>query len=168
MLLLSRPLRLNFSDCDSNNGATVEDLKAYLKANPTTVQYPISKSVETVDLSVVDQAGNVLLITENGEYIITENGYYIKVGTKYKEKETVLSTFDDITHVTVSSEGLVPTGEITVATKDATDVIEASVMGLRMDDILNSQSTLEGSANAQSDDIDVTMLGTTDIYEQLL
>ena len=43
--------RLNFSDCDSNNGATVEDLKAYLKTNPTTVQYPISKSVKTVDLS---------------------------------------------------------------------------------------------------------------------
>ena len=43
--------RLNFSDCDSNNGATVEDLKAYLKANPTTVQYPISKTIKTVDLS---------------------------------------------------------------------------------------------------------------------
>ena len=48
---LSYFFRLNFSDCDSNNGATVEDLKAYLKANPTTVQYPISKSVKTVDLS---------------------------------------------------------------------------------------------------------------------
>ena len=132
--------RLNFSDCNSNNGATLEDLKAYLKANPTTVQYPISKSVKTVDLSTLDQDG----------------------------KETELSTFDDITHVTVHSEGLIPTGDITVATKDATDVIDASVMSLRMDDILNSQRTLEGSANAQSDDINVTMLGTTDIYEQLL
>ena len=132
--------RLNFSDCDSNNGATVEDLKAYLKANPTTVQYPISSSVKTVELSTLDQDG----------------------------KETELSTFDDITHVITSSEGLIPTGEITVATKDATDVIDAGVMSLRMDDISNSQRTLEGSANAQSDDIDVTMLGTTDVYEQLL
>ena len=52
---LTYSFRLNFSDCDSNNGATVEDLKAYLKANPTTVQYPISKSVKTVDLSILDQ-----------------------------------------------------------------------------------------------------------------
>ena len=132
--------RLNFSDCDSNNGATVEDLKTYLKANPTTVQYPISKSVKTVTLSTRDQDG----------------------------KKTELNTFNDITYVTVSSEGLIPTGEITVATKNAADVIDASVMSLRMDDILNSQRTLEGPANAQSDDIDVAMLGTTDIYEQLL
>jgi hypothetical protein len=47
---LSYSFRLNFSDCNSNNGATVEDLRAYLKANPTTVQYPISKSIKTVDL----------------------------------------------------------------------------------------------------------------------
>ena len=96
--------------------------------------------VKTVDLSTVDQDG----------------------------EETELSTFDDITYVTVSSEELVPTGEITVATKDATDVIDAGIMSLRMDDISNSQTTLEESANAQSDDIDVTMLGVTDIYEQLL
>ena len=57
---LSHYFRLNFSDCNSNDGATVEDLKAYLKANPTTVQYPISKSVKTVDLSVTDQDGNQL------------------------------------------------------------------------------------------------------------
>jgi acyl CoA:acetate/3-ketoacid CoA transferase beta subunit len=157
---------MNFANCNCNQGATVEDLRAYLKANPTTICYPMLEVVKTVDLSVVDQTGNVLLITENRKYIITENGDYIQVGTKYKETE--LSTFDDITHVTVSSEGLVPTGEITVATKDATDVIDAGVMSLRMDDILNSQSTLEESANAQSDDIDVTMLGATDIYEQLL
>ena len=118
-----------------------------------------------VDLSIVDQ-DDVLLILENGEYIITENGDYIKVGIK--GGKTKLKTFDDITHVTVSSEGLIPTGEITVATKNATDVVDASVMSLRMDDILNSQGTLEESANAQSDDIDIAMLGTTDIYEQLL
>lgn len=57
---LSFFFRLNFSDCNSNNGATVEDLRAYLKANPTTVQYPIIKSVETVDLEVVDQNGSII------------------------------------------------------------------------------------------------------------
>ena len=47
---LSHFFRLNFKDCNSNDGATVEDLKAYLKANPTTVQYLIGKSIKTVDL----------------------------------------------------------------------------------------------------------------------
>jgi hypothetical protein len=125
----------------NTKASTVSELRTYLSSNVITLQYPISnESIKTVDLSTLNQ----------------------------NSKETELSTFDDITHVIVSSEELVPTGEITVATKDATDMIEASVMSLRMDDILNSQGTLEGSANAQSDDIDVAMLGTTDIYEQLL
>jgi hypothetical protein len=125
----------------ADSKGSVEKLKQWLSQNPITVQYELAvESVKTVDLSILDQDG----------------------------KETKLSTFDDITHVITSSEELVPTGEITVATKDATDVFDASVMSLRMDDILNSQSTLEESANAQSDDIDVTMLGATDIYEQLL
>ena len=125
----------------ADSEGSVEKLKQWLSQNPITVQYELAtESVKTVDLSTLDQDG----------------------------KETELSTFDDITHVAVSSEGLVPTGEITVATKNATDVADASTMSLRMDDILNSQNTLEGSANTQSDDIDVTMLGATDIYEQLL
>ena len=119
----------------------INQFKQWLSQNPITIQYQLAtESIKTVDLSTVDQDG----------------------------KETELSTFDDITHVTVSSEELVPTGEINVGTKNATDVIDAGIMSLRMDDISNSQSTLEESANAQSDDIDVTMLGVTDIYEQLL
>ena len=130
-----------FNTNDSRYNMSITEFENYLSQNPLIVQYSLIESVKkTVYLSTLDQDG----------------------------KETELSTFDDITHVTVSSEGLVPTGEITVATKNATDVIDASVMSLRMDDILNSQGTLEGSANAQSDDIDVAMLGTTDIYEQLL
>ena len=156
-----------FNTNDSRYNMSITEFKNYLSQNPLIVQYPLAEeTIKTVTLSIVDQDENALLITENGEYIITENGNYINVSTK--SKETELSTFDDITHVTVSSEGLVPTGEITVATKNSTDVVDASVMSLRMDDILNSQETLEGSANTQSDDIDVAMLGTTDIYEQLL
>ena len=71
---LSYDFRLNFSDCNSNNGATVEDLKAYLKANPTTVQYPISKSVKKVDLSIVDQDENAInapLAYKNGHIQVT-------------------------------------------------------------------------------------------------
>ena len=151
----------------SQTDLSIDNFKAKLNTDKPTIQYQLAEPiVKTVDLSTLDQDENVLLILENGEYIITENGDYIKVGTK--GGKTKLKTFNDITHVTVSSEGLVPTGEITVATKNATDVADASVMSLRMDDILNSQRELEGSANAQSDDIDVAMLGTTDIYEQLL
>lgn len=48
-----RVLKTSLSD-DS-----VEGLKAYLQSNPITVQYQfITKSVKTVDLSVVDQDGN--------------------------------------------------------------------------------------------------------------
>lgn len=129
-----------FINVSKTKASTVEEFKNWLSNNNITVQYPLIESVKTVDLSTLDQDG----------------------------KETKLKTFDDITHVTVSSEGLVPTGEITVATKNATDMIDSSVMSLRMNDILKSQSTLEESANAQSDDIDVAMIGTTDIYEQLL
>jgi hypothetical protein len=117
----------------------MEQAKAMMIGSKIQYQFA-TESVKTVDLSTLNQ----------------------------NSKKTELSTFDDITHVTVSSEGLAPKGEITVATKNATDVVDASVMSLRMDDILNSQGTLEGSANTQSDDIDVAMLGTTDIYEQLL
>ena len=151
----------------SQKDLSIDNFKAKLNTDKPTIQYQLAEPiVKTVDLSTLDRNEDILLILENGDYIITENGNYINVSTK--SKETKLSTFDDITHVTVSSEGLIPTGEITVATKNATDVIDASVMSLRMDDILNSQGTLEGSANAQSDDIDIAMLGTTDIYEQLL
>ena len=155
-----------FNTNDSRYNMSITELENYLSQNPLIVQYPLAEeTIKTVTLSISDQ-DDVLLILENGEYIITENGDYIKVGIE--GEKTKLKTFDDIINVTVSSEGLVPTGEITVATKNATDVIDASVMSLRMDDILNSQGTLEGSANTQSDDIDVAMLGTTDIYEQLL
>ena len=78
---LSYFFRLNFSDCNSNDGATVEDLKAYLKANPTTVQYPISKSIKTVDLSILDQDGN---------------------------ETSHLHVFNDTTHISTSAECLLP------------------------------------------------------------
>jgi hypothetical protein len=55
--------------------------------------------VKTVDLSVVDQDGN----------------------------DTNLSTFDDITHVTLSSEGLIPEAELEVATKNEEDLDDSVV-----------------------------------------
>lgn len=93
--------------------------------------------VKTVDLSVVDQDGN----------------------------NTKLSTFEDLTHVTLSSEGLIPEAELKVATKNE-EVL--NTMGLKMDDIYATQTTLEETSDAQSENVDATMIATTEIYEQLL
>ena len=84
---LTYGVRLNFRDCNSNDGATVEDLKAYLKANPTTVQYPISKTIKTVDLTIKDQDGNAM---------------------------PCLSTFNDATHVSINAVDIIPQVDLEV------------------------------------------------------
>ena len=93
--------------------------------------------VKTVDLSVVDQDGN----------------------------STKLSTFDDITYVTLSSEGLIPEAELEVATKNE-EVL--NTMSLEMDDISAAQTTLKETSNVQSENIDSTMIATTEIYEEIV
>ena len=93
--------------------------------------------VKTVDLSVVNQDGN----------------------------NTKLSTFNDITHVTLSSEGLIPEAEMTVTTKNE-EVL--NTMSLEMEDISTTQTALEETSNTQSENVDATMMTTTEIYEELL
>lgn len=93
--------------------------------------------VKSVDLTIVNQDGN----------------------------ETNLSTFNDITHVMVSSGGLIPVVELEVATKNE-EVL--NTMSLEMDNISTTQNTLEETSNAQSENVDATMIATTEIYEQLL
>lgn len=97
----------------------------------------LEESIKTVDLSVVDQDGN----------------------------NTELSTFDDLTYVTLSSEGLIPEAELEVATKNE-EVL--NTMSLEMDDISATQTTLEETSNTQSENVDATMIATTEIYEELL
>ena len=112
--------------------------KSWLAQNPIKIQYlNYQESVKTVDLSVVDQDGN----------------------------NTKLSTFDDLTHVTLSSEGLIPEAELEVATKNE-EVL--NTMSLEMDDISATQTTLDETSNTQSENVDATMIATTEIYEQLL
>ena len=93
--------------------------------------------VKTVDLSVVNQDGN----------------------------NTKLSTFNDLTHVTLSSEALIPEAELEVATKNE-EVL--STLSLEMDDISTTQNDLQETSDAQSENVDATMIATTEIYEQLL
>ena len=66
---------------------------------------------ESIDISVVDQDGN----------------------------DTKLSTFDDLTRVTVTSEGLIPEAMLEVATKNE-EVL--STLSLEMDDISTTQNDL--------------------------
>ena len=121
-----------------SKASTIEELTVYLSQNPITVQYQLkTESVKTVDLSVVNQDGN----------------------------NTKLSTFNDITHVILSSEGLIPEAELEVATKNE-EVL--NTMSLEMDDISTTQNTLEETSNTQSENVDATMIATTEIYEQLL
>lgn len=116
----------------------VEKLKQWLSQNPITVQYELAtESVKTVDLSVVNQDGN----------------------------DTKLSTFNDITYVTLSSEGLIPEAELEVATKNE-EVL--NTMSLRMGDISTTQANLNETVNTQSENVDATMIATTEIYEGLL
>ena len=115
-----------------------KDIVQWLKDNPTLIIYPLIEStIKTVDLSIVDQDGN----------------------------DTKLSTFDDITYVTLSSEGLIPESELEVATKNK-EVL--STMSLEMNDISTTQNALQETSDIQSENIDATMIATTEIYEGLL
>jgi hypothetical protein len=81
------------------------------------------------------------------------------------ENNTRLSTFNDITHVVLSSEGLIPGAELEVATKNE-EVL--NTMSLEMDDIFTTQTALGETINTQSENVDATMIATTEIYEELL
>ena len=78
--------------------------------------------------------------------------------------ETKLRTFDDTTHVLLNSEGLVPTASLTVRTK----IPSASSTSLLMDDISTEQQQLEETVDEQSNNVDATMIATTEIYEETL
>ena len=119
---------------DKLTSSNVESFKDWLSQNPITIQYELAtESVKTVDLSVVDQDGN----------------------------DTKLSTFNDITHVTLSSEGLIPEAELEVAEK--VPEIAASILT-----ISREQEVIDSATNKQSENVDTTMIATTEIYEGLL
>ena len=118
--------------------STPEELQQWLSENPITVQYELeTESVKTVDLSILNQ----------------------------DDKPTKLKTFDDITYVDISSDGLLPELETTVLTKN---LEQLSTMGLRMNDILDDQERIEGDNNTLNNDLESTMLATTEIYEDIL
>ena len=123
---------------ESKGVSSLDEFSEYLKSNPIKFKYPLTTaSIKTVDLSTVNQDGN----------------------------NTELSTFNDITHLTLSSEGLIPEAELEVATKNE-EVL--NTMSLEMDDISTTQNALKETSNTQSENVDATMIATTEIYEELI
>lgn len=105
----------------------------------------------------IDESGNILSqeITESIDLsVVDQDG-----------NEAELSSFEDITYVAVTSEDILPVVELEVATKNE-EVL--NTMSLKMDDIYATQTTLEETSNAQSENVDATMMATTEIYEGLL
>ena len=122
--------------------ADSDGFKQWLSQNPVTVQYQFAtESVKTVDLSVIDQDGNVL---------------------------PKIKTFNDITHVNVSSDGILPKVEMEVATYNEEDIANANVMTTSMDEIYSVQNELDNTNSIQSEEIDSTMIASTEIYENIL
>ena len=139
--LVNNAFRLRVLKSTAN---TINELKEYLHSNPIVVQYKLAeKSVKTVDLSTVNQDGN----------------------------DTKLSTFNDITHVTLSSEGLIPEAELEVDTKNEEDLEVAEKVpevAASMLTISREQEVIDATTNEQSENVDATMIATTEIYEDLL
>ena len=122
----------------NTNYDTIDEFKQYLQQNPITVQYQLAtESVKTVDLTVVDQ----------------------------DNQPAKLGTFENVTHVSLEAENLIPEVEMEVATRISTELASASPL---MDDISTEQQQLETTVDEQSNNVDATMIATTEIYEETL
>ena len=117
---------------------TANGLKVYLQKNPITIQYQLATSTT----KTVDLS------------IKDQDG-----------QPTKLRTFKNLTHVSLESAGLIPEVEMEVATIISEELASASPL---MDDISNEQQQLKATVDEQSNNIDATMIATTEIYEETL
>ena len=118
--------------------SSIDEFRQWLIDKSLVIHYQLAtESIKTVDLSILNQ----------------------------DDKPTKLKTFDDITYVDISSNGLLPELETTVLTKN---LEQLSTMGLRMNDILDDQERIKDDNNALNNDLESTMLATTEIYEDIL
>ena len=104
----------------------------------TNTRYKLAQEVvKTVDLTTVDQDG----------------------------QPTKLGTFENVTHVSLESENLIPEVEMEVATRISTELASASPL---MDELSTEQQQLSNTVNEQSNNVDATLVATTEIYEETL
>ena len=125
------------------NGATsTDEVKQWLSQNPITVQYQLAtESIKTVDLHSINQDGDVT---------------------------SRLHTFNNITHIENSSLGLPSQVDLQVVSLNQDDIenMESAILTINRNH--STQNELIENANVQSDDIDYTMMATTEIYENIL
>ena len=120
------------------NNCSLVEFKQWLSQNPITVQYQLeTESVKSIDISTVDQ----------------------------DEQPTKLGTFENVTHVSLEAENLIPEVEMEVATRISKELASARPL---MDDISMKQEQLNTTIDEQSNNVDATMIATTEIYEEIL
>ena len=113
-------------------------IKEWLSQNNLIIQCDlVTPIIKTVDLTVVDQ----------------------------DNQPTKLGTFENITHVSLEAENLIPEVEMEVATRISEELASASPL---MDDISTEQQQLEATIDEQSENVDATMIATTEIFEEIL
>ena len=117
---------------------SVNALKTYLQQNPITVQYQLA----TESIKTVD----LTIVDQDNQ-------------------PTQLGTFKNVTHVSLEAENLIPEVEMEVATIISAELASASPL---MDDISTEQQQLNTTVDEQSDNVDATMIATTEIFEETL
>ena len=119
-------------------GNTRQEALDWLKNNLITFIYELETPIiKTVDLTTVDQDG----------------------------QPTKLKTFNDITHVEIKADNIIPSVDVEVATKISETL---STLGLDHHDISETQNKLGRTIDEQTENTDATMMATTEIYEQTL
>lgn len=121
---------------DGSKATTVEELKSYLSSNPITLVVPLIENI----IKTVD----LTVVDQDGE-------------------PTKLKTFDGITHVEIGSDQIIPELDLEVATTIEETMTAISLNG---DAIDIKQDELVVKVNDQIENIDETMMATTEIYEQ--
>ena len=118
--------------------AVMQKFKAYLQSNPITIQYHF----ETPTIKTVD----LTVVDQDNQ-------------------PTELGTFKNVTHVSLEAENLIPEVEMEVATRISEELASASPL---MDDISTKQEHLNITIDEQSNNVDATMIATTEIFEETL
>ena len=119
----------------------ISTLNAWLQQNPIIVQYQLAEPIiTTIDLSVVDQDGNVI---------------------------PKVKSYKDVTHleVTVPKQSLLPNISAEVATDNSKDM---SLLTTKHQEISETQSVIQDNIQSQSDEIDTALMATTEIFESIL
>ena len=129
----------------------------------------LSFRVKKDKLATLDINGLRQYLSENPLTFITKNEKTVKTVdltvVDQDNQPTKLGTFENITHVALESTGLIPEVEMEVATRISKELASASPL---MDDISMKQEQLNTTIDEQSNNVDATMIATTEIYEEIL